>query len=82
MGNVRIELNVPGIWELMRSPEAKEMCKKHADDIARRLGDGYKTDTFTGMHRVNASIGPESEEAWRDTLENNTILKTLKGGSG
>ena len=78
MSDVRIELNWPGLREILRSDEMKQVCKEHADKAVAKLGPGYASDDFTGKNRVNASIRPVTSKAWEEALENNTILKALR----
>lgn len=75
----RIELNREGVRELLRSHEMTEICKSHADRIAGRAGSGYEVTTHTGRNRVNASVHASTEEAYRDNLKNNTLLKEVSG---
>lgn len=79
MANVRIELNREGVRELLKSNEMMAICEEHAQKAVGKLGAGYTVSTMTGKNRVNASIYAESHEAKRDNLENNTILKALRG---
>lgn len=79
MDNLKVELNTQGIFDLMRSDEMMAVCQEHANKAQARLGTGYKISPYTGKHRVNVSISPESEKAWEDTLENNALLKALRG---
>lgn len=75
----RIELNREGVRELLRSAEMAAVCKCHADRIAARAGSGYEVTTYTGKNRVNASVHAATEEAYRDNLKNNTLLKAVSG---
>lgn len=77
MAKVKIELNSDGVRDLLRSSEIMEVCKSHADQIAARAGSGYEVTTFTGKNRVNASVHAATEEAYRDNLKNNTLLKAV-----
>lgn len=79
MNNVEIELNSPGIADLLRSPEMKAICKEQADNVARRCGEGYEVDTYVGKGRVNAMVYASTKEAVRDNYRNNTLLKALGG---
>lgn len=77
MAKVRVELNREGVRELLRSPEMAAVCKSHADRIAGRAGSGYEVTTYTGKNRVNASVHVATDEAYRDNLKNNTLLKAV-----
>lgn len=77
MGKIRIELNRQGVRELLRSSEMAAVCRGHADQIAARAGSGYEVTTHTGKNRVNASVHVATEEAYRDNMKNNTLLKAV-----
>ena len=47
--------------------------------MAARAGDGYATDVYQAGSRVIASVYTETEEAMKDNLENNTLLKAVSG---
>ena len=76
-GKFHIELNSDGVKELLKSPEMAAICKEHAKAIANRAGNGYGISTRTGVTRVNASVMPETAEAARDNMKNNTLLKAV-----
>lgn len=74
---VRIELNSEGVRELLRSSDIAAVCRQHADQIAGRCGGGYEVTTYTGHNRINASVHAATDEAYRDNLKNNTLLKAV-----
>lgn len=78
MDKYRIELNSEGVRELLQSGEMMAVCRSLADGIAGRAGTGYQVTTYTGKTRVNASVMAVTEEAMRDNLKNNTLLKAVK----
>ena len=71
-------LNRAGVRGLLRSEEMRAVCRKHAEAIRSRCGDGYAADDYTGKNRVNAMVYAQTFAAQRDNLENNTILRALK----
>ena len=73
----KVELNSAGVVELLKSAEMAAICKGYADGIAMRAGTGYTVSTYTGRTRVNASVRCATDEAWRDNLENNTLIKAV-----
>ena len=75
MSKVRFELDRAGVRELMKSPEAMDVCKEYASAIRNRAGDGYEVDTYVGKTRANASVYASTYKARRDNYENNTLLK-------
>lgn len=77
-GKIRVELNSEGVRELLRSAEMEAICKQQAQEIKNRVGDGYLVTTYTGRNRVNASVYAVTDQAKRDNLKNNTLLKAVK----
>ena len=77
-GKIRVELNSEGVRELLRSAEMEAICKQQAQEIKNRVGDGYIVTTYTGRNRVNASVYAVTDQAKRDNLKNNTLLKAVK----
>ena len=77
--SVKVELNEAGVRALLQSAEIKAQCKQLADGIAARAGTGYQVTTYTGRTRVNASVIAATNEAKRDNMKNNTLLKAVKG---
>lgn len=80
MSKVKFELNRAGVRELMQSDEAVNVCKQYADAMQARAGEGYEVSTYIGKTRANASVYAATEEARKDNLENNTLLKVRGGG--
>lgn len=78
MANIRVELISEGVQALLKSAEMAQICAEHARAIAGRAGDGYSVSTYTGRTRVNASVATATEEAMRDNMKNNTLLKAVK----
>ena len=79
MAKTKIVLNRSGVRALLQSDEMKAICEEHANRVLEQLGDGYTVTSMTGKTRVNASVYAESAEAKRENMENNTILKALRG---
>ena len=74
---IKVELNHEAVGELLKSSEMQELIKSYADEIAKRAGEGYASDTYNAGSRVIASAYTETEEAMEDNLENNTLLKAM-----
>lgn len=78
MSNVKIELRSDGVRELLRSKEVQAECKKHASEMAARLGtSSYEVSEYTGPNRVNVSVRAKTQQAVQDNLDNNTMLKAV-----
>lgn len=76
---LKLTLDRAGVRKLMKSPEMLELCKEIAFDAQSKLGEGYAVTYRTGKTRVNASIVAKTYQAQRENLEENTILKALRG---
>ena len=74
---IKVELNHEAVGELLKSSEMQELVKSYADEIAKRAGEGYASDTYNAGSRVIASAYTETEEAMEDNLENNTLLNAM-----
>lgn len=79
MSKVKIKLNDAGFVELLKSQEIAAAVKEVAEQVAARAGDGYATDVYQAGTRVIASVYTETEEAMKDNLDNNTLLKAVGG---
>ncbi len=74
---IKVELNHEAVGEMLKSSKMQELVKSYADEIAKRAGEGYASDTYNAGSRVIASAYTETEEAMEDNLENNTLLKAM-----
>lgn len=77
MSKVRIELNRAGVRNLLRSSEIQTMLAEEANSRAAGLGPGYDVSVCVGRNRANARIAAETEEARRENLEDNTLLRAI-----
>lgn len=77
MAKTKFELNLPGLNELMKSPEMTGILNDAAQKIASAAGPGYEVEaahpiSFVGIAAVHA----RSAKARRDCLETNALIKT------
>lgn len=77
MSSVKIELNSAGIKQFLHSREVAECVKNYADKAADRLGEGYKSDYKHMPTRVIASVYTDTDEARRQNLQENSLLKAV-----
>ena len=84
MGNVVIVLHDDGIQELLKSDGVMAELKAHARTVqssARTVqssaGDGYAISEHIGKTRGNVSVYASTAEAYKDNLQNNTLLKAV-----
>lgn len=78
MSKVRIELNDEGVQELLKNAEIVAECEKQAKTIADGCGDGYVTESRTYRERHGYIVKPETKEAIKDNMDNNTLLKVAR----
>ena len=78
MSKMRFDLNKAGVRDLLRSAEMESVVSSLASDISGRCGEGYATDSHVGKNRVNAMVYADTDEAKKDNLGNNTILKAVR----
>lgn len=77
---VRVQLRHAGVRELLRSPELMAECKRHADAIAARAGDGFEVITDVGRNRVRATVQTVTSEA-RVRQATDHVLERALGGA-
>lgn len=77
MSNVRIVLNSAGISSILRSQEMQTMLEDRAAEIAGRAGAGYGYSSHDTGQRIITNVYADTDEARKDNLENNTLLKAL-----
>lgn len=70
---VRIEINLDGLWELLKSSEIMEACKEAAKTIQNNYGKHTQLEEYTGPHRVNVAVVAPFEEA----SNNNELIKAV-----
>ena len=73
------KLNRKGVRELMQSQEMQAVLQEKASQITARCGDGYESDVMVGKNRANAMVRAATSKAKRDNMDNNTILKAVRG---
>ena len=76
---VKVELNKEGVRELLQSPEMMKVCNDYAKAAVNRLGKGYEVTTQVGRNRVNAEVAAVTAKARKENMENNSILKAIRG---
>lgn len=77
---VKVELNLTGINELMKSPEMMGIINQAAQQIASAAGEGYETEAAHPISFVAiASVFPATREAKRDNRANKTLEKAAGG---
>ena len=73
----KVKLSYTGIGQLLRGEEMKNLMTQFGSDRAHRAGDGYNFRVHNTGQRQVVNIFPETYEAYKDNLQNNTLLKIL-----
>ena len=81
MGRAKFELNKAGVIELMKSAEMKAVLNEYGSRVSSSAGAGYEAKDVMSGDRAKVFVYAETEEAKKDNLKNNTLLKALGGGS-
>lgn len=71
--NVRFELDINGLRQLMKSEEMQ--AHLNACGSAMAGGGEYGTRTSVASYVAIANVFPNSKKAAKDNYENNTLLK-------
>lgn len=75
---LHIELNEQGVRELLQSHEMMAACMAQGQKMAGKAGPGYTADGRIGRNRAIVRVKAGTDEAIRDNLKNNTLLKVMK----
>lgn len=75
----KFKLNRAGVRQLMQSAEMQSVLREKASQIQNRCGDGYEHDVMVGKNRANAMVRATTSKAKRDNMDNNTLLKAVRG---
>lgn len=74
---VKVELNLRGINELMKSTEIQSALQEAGEAVAKSAGKDYEARTHLADWIAITNVYPNSKEAAKDNYENNTLLKAV-----
>lgn len=77
MDNVRFELNLAGLNELMKSEEMQSVLESAASQAANNAGRDYDSRVHVANFVAIANVFPTTKKAAKDNLENNTLLRAV-----
>lgn len=77
MGDVKFELNLPGLNELMKSPEMQSALLDAGNAVASSAGADYAAEVHTANWIAISNVYPNSKEAAHENYKDNTLLKAL-----
>lgn len=78
MSKFKFKLDRKRVSDLLKGQEMVDVLDSYGKEIQSKAGPGYKSDTYVGKTRVNASIKAGDRRSYRDNLKNNTLLKLIK----
>ena len=80
MSNVKFELNLSGLNEIMKSGAMQSLLYAAASGIAGVAGEGYKARPARLINFIAvSSVSPVTWKARRDNSRNNTLEKAAGG---
>lgn len=77
MSKTEIKLDYNQIGAMLRGPEMEQFMEAEGAERAKRAGSGYNFRTHSTGQRQAVNVYAETEDARRDNLKNNTLLKVL-----
>lgn len=77
MGNVEVKLNLPGINEVMKSPEILSAVEAAGEAVASAAGADYATKSGLINYIAYCNVYPDSKEAAKENFEDNTVIKAV-----
>ena len=73
----KFELNLPGLNELMKSPEMQAHLAKAGQAVAEAAGGEYDHQTYVINFVAIENVFPTTKKAGHENYEKNTLLKAL-----
>lgn len=77
MADVKFELNLPGLNELMKSPEMQAVLDSAGAQVASIAGSDYAANPNTGRWIGFSNVYPNSKRAAHENFKDNTLIKAL-----
>ena len=75
--NLRIELNLQGLNELMKSEEMQQHLQEAGEQLAAAAGPEYGARTHVADYTAICNVYPDSREAAQQNYSENTLLKAI-----
>lgn len=73
----KFELNLPGLNELMKSPEMQAALDEAGEQVAKMAGSDYAASPKTGHYIGFSNVYPNSKRAAHENYTQNTLIKAL-----
>lgn len=78
MANVKFELDLKGLNEVMKSSEMQSALMEAGQAVASAAGSDYVAEVHTASFVAISNVYPASKDAAKDNYENNTLLKAAQ----
>lgn len=75
--SVEFKPNYAGLDELRNSPGMVDVLLYYANQMKDRAGEDY--EVYHGPSRANVAVRTANEKGAQDNLDNNTLLKAVRG---
>lgn len=77
MADVKFELNLQGLNELMKSPEMQSALDDAGAQVAMIAGSDYAASPKTGRWIGFSNVYPNSKRAAHENYTQNTLIKAI-----
>lgn len=74
---VKFKLNLPGLNELMKSPEMQDALLEAGQAVAQSAGSDYAAEVHTASWIAISNVYPDSKQAAHENFKDNTLLKAI-----
>lgn len=74
---VKFKLNLPGLNELMKSPEMQDALLEAGQAVAQAAGSDYAAEVHTASWIAISNVYPDSKTAAHENFKDNTLLKAI-----
>lgn len=75
--DVQFKLNLPGLNELMKSPEMQSALLEAGQTVASLAGAEYGAEVHVANWIAISNVYPESKGAAKENMNDNTLLKAI-----
>lgn len=75
--SVKFKLNLPGLNELMKSPEMQDALLEAGQAVAQSAGSDYAAEVHTASWIAISNVYPDSKQAAHENFKDNTLLKAI-----
>lgn len=70
-------LDSQAVRYLLYSNNVRDAVNKVGAEITSRAGTGYELNVYSGHDRARGVIAPATPDAYKDNMQNNTLLKAV-----